>query len=170
MKIIVEGPNNVGKSTFINELLSIDEFKDYRVEHVGSRCPNDIDFHRYFLENYDNIILDRFYVGETIYPDLYGRKGNMTENDLLIMANEFNDQTVHVFIDADIEFIAKAYENKGETPDWKFVYIERKKFFDRYKLLHDSGINCFYIYHRLGGAYLNDLSNEDVIKYLKSEV
>lgn len=166
MIIIVEGPNNVGKTSFINKLLNDPNFKHYQVEHVGSKCPNDLAFHRNFLEYYDNLILDRFYVGETIYPQLYGREAKLTIDDLSDLVKEFENNVVHVFVDADIEFIAKAYKNKDEEPDWEFIYKERNMFNNRFKLLRSLGVRCEKLTHRLVELYSNDVSDESMIEWL----
>ena len=46
-KIVVEGPNNVGKSTFISKLKELDEFKDWEVIHCTNKTPNT---YEYFYE------------------------------------------------------------------------------------------------------------------------
>ena len=167
MIIVVEGPNNVGKSTFINKLVTeSDCFKEYDIEHVSSKCPNDYTFHEVILNNYDNLILDRFYVGETIYPIIYNRPGKLTVEDIPKLIEHCGKKVVTVFIDADIEFIANAYQNKNENPNWEEIYNERIMFNKRYEYLYKNTELCMKIYHRLGEYYDNDISDEDAIALL----
>ena len=169
MIIVVEGPNNVGKSTFINKLVSTSEvFRNYRIEHVSSKCPNDYNFHETILRNYDDIILDRFYVGETIYPDLYDRVSKITLKDIESLIDSCNRRIVHIFVDADIEFIAQAYKNKNETPNWDMIYKERLLFDNRYYYLDEKGYICLKLYHRLeGNKYDNDMTDEYAVTVLE---
>ena len=69
MRIIVDGPNNVGKSTFIstmNKYLNLEEIK----------CSDHSKISRdYFIDvlNRNDVILDRGPISELVYSSIYDR-------------------------------------------------------------------------------------------------
>lgn len=131
--IIVEGPNCCGKSYFIRTLLQQEKFKNYEVEHLSGSCPNTKDFHEMLL-NYDrNMLFDRFFVGETIYPQLYNREPKMTYKEMIELCKTHKDDIVIVFIDADYDFIIRAYKNKNEEFIYDDVVFEKEQFYQRYE-------------------------------------
>lgn len=167
MKIVIEGPNNVGKSTFISMLKSTEEFKDFEIEHVDSKCPNDYKFHEDLLKFEQNMIFDRFYIGETIYPILYNREPRMTPETLLKICKEFNNDTYIVVLDADYGFISRAYANKREDVDWDMVTNEKVMFENRYEILKNAGINIIKVKNHFDTEYRGELNAKEAIKILK---
>ncbi len=166
MKIVIEGPNNVGKSTLIAAIKSTVEFKDFEIEHVDSKCPNDYKFHEDLLKSSQNMIFDRFYIGETIYPELYGRDSKMTQEQLLKICKDFNNETYIVVVDADYGFIARAYANKNEEIDWDFVTKEKTMFEQRYQLLKNAGVNVIKLKKHFDTSYKGEIDTTAVIEEL----
>lgn len=167
MKIVIEGPNNVGKSTFIAKLKSTEEFKDFEIEHVDSKCPNDYKFHEDLLKFKQGMIFDRFYIGETIYSEIYKREPKMTPETLLKICKDYNHETFIVVIDADYGFIARAYANKGEEVDWDMVATEKMMFENRYELLKSNGINIIKVKQHFDTKYSGEIDADEAIKILK---
>lgn len=164
MKIVIEGPNNVGKSTFIARLKECEEFKNFEIEHVDSHCPNDYEFHETLLNMPQDMIFDRFYIGETIYPALFNRESKMSIKQLIDICKQHNDDTIIFVIDADCGFIDRAYMKKDEQVDWKFVYKEKQMFEERYKTLRASGINIFKVKNHFDTSYTHEFTRDDAIQ------
>ena len=137
MKIIVEGPNNVGKSTIINELKSLQLFNNYNVEYFGANTPKTLDFYKDVLNDYDNIICDRYMISELVYSEYYKRTSLVDIEDCIKIINDHvcrNNDIVIIFVDAQYEFIVNSCNVKQEEFDYKFVRYERTKF-NHYKEL-----------------------------------
>lgn len=76
MNIILEGPKGTGKSTISSYFKS----KGYDYFHSSSETKNDLDYHMDLLKG-DRRIIDRFSIGEMIYPIIYKRKGMLTSQE-----------------------------------------------------------------------------------------
>ena len=122
-KIVIEGPNNVGKTTLISTLLDDDYFTNWSVEHVTEKSPNTLEFYDATLRNCDFTIFDRHCVGELVYPNLFDREPNVTFEDVKRLITS-HDDTLFVFLNADLNFINRAYRLKGEEPNWYFITEE----------------------------------------------
>ena len=153
MKIIIEGPNGAGKSTFIERLLRTEAFSDFEIEHTSQYSPNDYKFHDNMLKMPQNIVFDRFYIGETIYPVLHKRDAKMTKADYINLYKEYKDTFV-VIIDADYSFICKALSERGEEIDQDFINFEKVEFYNAYKELKNiDPYRVFRIKNHLKGPY-----------------
>lgn len=131
MKIIIEGPNNVGKSTIIKELNKFQWFKNYNVEYFGINTPKTIDFYKDVLNDYENIICDRYMISELVYSEYYKRTSLIGIDDIVKIINEQvnkNEDVIIIFVDAQYEFIVNSYNKKQETFDYKLTRFERMKF------------------------------------------
>lgn len=164
MKIVIEGPNNVGKSTFIAKLKECKEFKDFEIEHVDSKCPNDYKFHETLLSMPQDMIFDRFYIGETIYPGLYDRASKMSIEHLVDICKKYVNDTIIFIVDADCGFIERAYKNKDEQIDWDFVYKEKRMFEERYEMLKNESINIYKIKNHFDTSYAHEFTKDDAIQ------
>ena len=169
MKIVVEGPNNVGKSTLISKLKIEIPWMDFQIEHVDGGCPNDFEFHKNMLELPQNMIFDRFYIGERIYPYIYNREPKLSEEELENLCTKFND-TIVIIVDADYNFILKAYKNKGEDADIdsNFIFTEKAKFYEYGKKLKNLGIRVLNLKNHLPGkGYIGDPTINDIIEQIR---
>lgn len=91
MNIVLEGAKGTGKSTLAKHF--IDKGFDYH--HSTSQTKNDFNYHMDLLKK-DNMILDRFSLGEIIYPKVYDRKGKI---NLKEFAETFSDEnTIYVIL------------------------------------------------------------------------
>lgn len=141
--IVIEGPNNVGKSTLINKLLNCERFKLWKTEHITERSPNTMEFYDATLRNCRNTIFDRHCIGETIYPLLFNRTNNITPNQMLDLVKE-HANTLFVIISADLNFINMAYDKKREIPNWYFITEERQMFEDAADMLLEQCPNVIF--------------------------
>ena len=126
MKLIIEGPNNVGKSTLIHVITEIFSTYEFEVEHLSNLTPNSTEFHKDLLNAPKNVIFDRFCLSEIVYAPIFGRKPKFTLEESISIVDEFKDDTIVVLVDADYEFIVKAYKNKQEDFDYDFVKAEKE--------------------------------------------
>lgn len=149
MIIVVEGPNNVGKTTFINEFVK--KYKDFTVVHTDGNTPNDYEYYSKCLNNHlntdVNIIYDRLHVGEMVYPELYGRKAKITKEEYEILCKNYNN-VIYVFIDADIVFKRQGFINKNETLNIDEVISEATLFTKYYNELKHTN-KVYHIYNSL---------------------
>lgn len=140
MKLIIEGPNNVGKSTLINAITEIFDTYNFEVEHLSGLTPNSVQFHEDLLSTPKNIIFDRFCLSEIVYAPLFKRKPKFTMEESLSIVQNAGDDTIVVLVDADYEFIVKAYKSKDEDFDYEFVKAEKEGFLALKKALKEAGI------------------------------
>lgn len=165
--IIIEGPDCCGKSYLIRTLLNTEKFKDYEVEHLSGRCPNTKEFHEDLLKYDRPMLFDRFFIGETIYPYIFNRPAKMNFSDVLDLCTKYTDKIVLIFIDADYDFIIKAYENKNEKFIYDNVRYEKKQFYHKYKIL--SNMEGLQIY-RFKNYKENDIEFKNFIDKLIKEI
>ena len=141
--IIIEGPNNVGKTTLINRLLALDTFEDWTTEHLDGTYPNTKDFYDTILSNSNNTIFDRCHIGELIYPKLYNREQKLTYEEALELSKKHSDVLL-IFLDADISFICEACEYKNEEFNTYDVMFEKQSFWETYNTFKTKISNCLY--------------------------
>ena len=128
-KIIIEGPNNVGKSTLIEEL---QKYLHWEVEHVTSVCPNDYTFYDDLLSCEEPLIFDRLHLGEMVYPEIFNRKQKLSESEFDDICEKHCEHTLTVILDADFDFIITANALKNEKFKYSEVWQEKKGFYDIY--------------------------------------
>lgn len=167
-KIIVEGPNNVGKTTFINMLLSSDACAGWSVEHVTSAAPNDLEFYTKTLATGKNVIFDRHCIGELVYPKLYGRPANVSLTDVKKLLKSYRDELLVIFIDADYTFIANACSNKDEIFMFDNVRNER----DAFKNLRKEfrGTNVIELVNHIDATYYDEADLKYGLSIIKNKL
>lgn len=127
-KIVIEGPNNVGKSTLIKAIQKM--FPEYEVEHVTEKCPNTYSFYNSLLSTEEPMIFDRLHLGEMVYPGLFERESNLTGKEFEELCRNHGNHTLIVLLDADYDFIIRACENKNEYFDFPLVEEEKFRFYE----------------------------------------
>ena len=143
MKIIIDGPNNVGKSTFItllNKYLDLQEIKCS--DH--SKISKD-----YFLNilNNDNVILDRGPISELVYSSIYNRESNLTEEDVQYLINNqmYNKNDMYIILLSNKDTLHNNYILKGEKNfcENNDIFIEQElSLFTKFA----CEFNCYTIY------------------------
>ena len=123
--IVIDGTNNVGKSTLVAKLLQ--RLKGWKAEHMSAESPRSVDFYNASLENCERIIFDRHCISEAVYPELTGRASEVSPEQIIKIVNEHPD-TLFVILRADLTFISKAYKNKSEEINWDYTTQERQLF------------------------------------------
>lgn len=142
MHIIVDGPNNVGKSTFIstmNKYLNLEEVK----------CSDHSKISRdYFIDvlNRNNVILDRGPISELVYSSIYNRESNLTviDIDTILSKCMLNKDDLYIILLSDKKTLHNNYILKGEKNfcenNDKFIGKELD-LFSKYGIL----FNCYII-------------------------
>lgn len=85
--VYLEGVDHTGKSTLASELKRLFEERDpghdTRVLHFGAPRSNALHEYMEPIVNYDHerehLVLDRFHVGEAVWPKYFGRESRMTD-------------------------------------------------------------------------------------------
>lgn len=142
--LIIEGPDCCGKSYLIRALRNTDKFKDYEIEHLSGVCPNTKEFHERLLNYNRPMLFDRFFIGETIYPQIFHREPKMTLDEVVELSKKYKNDIAIVFIDADYDFIIRAHKAKNEEFDYEQVTYAKEEFYKRYELLKQiKGLQVF---------------------------
>jgi len=91
---IFEGAKGVGKSTAIKELCN--QIHVDKVIHEDKTTPNTFDWHKNIFNKYRDktLVLDRSFIGELVYPYVYGRKPNMEMLDIIVLIKKFHPHIV----------------------------------------------------------------------------
>lgn len=91
MNIVLEGPKASGKSTLAKHFILL----GYEYFHSSSETENDLKYHLDLLEG-DKRVIDRFSVGEMIYPSIYNREGKLSLPEFLTTMT--NQDTIYVIL------------------------------------------------------------------------
>lgn len=165
MTIIVEGPNNVGKSTFINMFLS--EHPQFIVEHCDETTPNDYNFYHHLITQ-DNVIYDRSFISERVYSKLYDRTPKLSSDEFVKLCNCNKSNILYIFIDADYNFMVRACKNKNEEFDFDTSAKERELFNHYRHILRDY--SPVYLIHNHIHEYDDCLGARDVLDVIDAIV
>lgn len=90
MKLILTGHDYAGKSTILKELWKKEDNGKMSYIHLSYREPTDKNFYSRTLD-FSNFLMDRCFLDELIYPNVFHRKQNITwedANDLVTKCNE----------------------------------------------------------------------------------
>ena len=115
-KIIIEGCDGTGKTTLCKQLA---EKYGLDVVHITSKDPNDFEFYKETLRK-TNVVYDRHFLGELIYPKIYNRQGNLDRDDAKWFRMLCFKQNVCIIVlTTDIDEIRRRLTERGEL---KFVF------------------------------------------------
>lgn len=114
MNFIFEGPKGCGKTTAINELSQ--HLDNCEVVHATKDTANNYLWHQLYLERgskISNMIFDRFYFGEIIYPYLENRDSKINLKEIIQLQLAFNPTTIMGYSSDDDLLISRVYERDG---------------------------------------------------------
>lgn len=116
MKIFLEGCDGVGKTTLAKLLAN-----KYNLDicHCTQNDPNNFEFY-YETSRKENIIWDRHFLGELIYPSIFNRKQNLTINEAKLITKSIKNNNGHIYVltcDNDIILKRLKERNKKESLD-----------------------------------------------------
>ena len=131
-KIIVEGCDGTGKTTLCKKLA---EHYGLDIVHVTSKDPNDFEFYRQLLRK-TNVVFDRHFVGELIYPEVYKREGKLTLPGAWYLRNLcMEEKVVPIILTTSLEEIRKRLQVRGEE---KFVFDSIESIWEKFIHLADK--------------------------------
>lgn len=111
MRIIIEGADLTGKSSITKSLE--EEFSLSRV-HVTSKDPNTFEFYNETLNKTD-VVFDRHFIGEMIYPKIFKREGNLDKESFEILLNKARELNYKIcVVTASDEELLKRLNLRGE--------------------------------------------------------
>lgn len=123
--IIIEGTDGTGKSTIAHYIGKSYNFKYY---HSSDKTPNDYNYHFELLSSDHKNVLDRFQIGEIIYPILFGRKSKLSLNQVLMLARTEDTHTIILYSSSE-EFLFNRLKNRGDgVDDIEYVFQANKLF------------------------------------------
>lgn len=117
MNLVIEGPKASGKSTishyFIEKYLTT-------YDHMSSDSDNSLEGHLNLLKGKKgeslNHVIDRFSVGEMIYPNLYGREGKLNLDEFNVTMSSENTLYVILYSSSD-QLLFDRIEWRGRNTD-----------------------------------------------------
>lgn len=126
MKIIIEGCDGTGKSTLAKKLA-----KHYNLDvvHMTNKDPKDFNFYKETMRK-ENVVFDRHFMGEMIYPNIFKRPGELSEKqykDLLYLAK--TNYVVILVLVANKSIIETRLKDKNEH---EFIINQIKKIQSNY--------------------------------------
>jgi len=97
MKIIITGHDYSGKSTVLERLFKENNNGKMSYIHLSYREPTNFDFYKQTLE-YSNFIMDRCFLDELIYPEIFNRKGNLSLEEATKLRDLVEEKGIKLYI------------------------------------------------------------------------
>ena len=161
-KLVIEGPNNVGKSTLIEK---IKEETGYSSIHLTAESDNSYNSYLDLITGEEPLIMDRSMISEYIYSVLFGREPKLTKKELikLLQTLQLQKGRVLIILPKKVSELEKNYKSKGEEFDEEFAIEEFKAYVNLIKELHNDSFNLHNIYV----VYMDDITTkEELYEYL----
>jgi thymidylate kinase len=113
MRIIVEGADGTGKTTLVKELA-----KKYNLDslNINRYDPNNFNFYLETLKK-TNVIFDRHFIGEMIYPSIFNRKGNLKRKDFEWLLDYCKENDIKIIILYKEKNVLKKRQKLNEYPE-----------------------------------------------------
>jgi len=109
--IIIEGADLCGKSTLVKKLSN-----KYNLDivHCTSHDPKDLTFYKQ-LARKTNVVFDRHFIGEQIYPNIYKRISEMSLSEAVDLNKWLKDHDVKTLVlTADNDELLRRLSIRGE--------------------------------------------------------
>ena len=125
MRIIIEGADGTGKTTLVKKLA-----KTYGLDslNINRYDPNNFNFYLETLKK-TNVIFDRHFIGEMIYPEVFNRKENLNEEDFEWLLNYARENGIVIIILHTQEETLTKRQKPNEYPEVLNNIIEINKRF-----------------------------------------
>jgi len=160
MNIVLEGAKGTGKSTIAKHFVE----KGYEYFHSSSETENDLKYHLDLLDG-DKRIIDRFSLGEMIYPRVYKRESKINDSDLV---ETFSDPNTIYFVlfSSDNDLLVDRIKNRNAEKDHNLNFervLESNDYFEFSKYF-------FTRYSKYNLVILNNIYYVDVSKLTSKEI
>jgi hypothetical protein len=145
---IFEGPDGVGKSTYINDMLDI--FEDGRF-NVYTYDKDDTNTYNFWKKEYDRMlssnlteIHSRSFLSERLYADIFGRAPRITKQEERALFNYIKDKVnIIVLMPAMYKLYIKRLNDRG---DYDAVLDNIMLIVQRYKdLIEEYNLEVKYV-------------------------
>jgi thymidylate kinase len=124
MRIVIEGADGTGKTTLSKNLA-----RTYGIDrlNINRYDPNTFNFYLETL-NKTNVVFDRHFVGEMVYPEVFNRKGKLETLDFEWLLNYCREKGIPIIILYTDEHILKQRQKLDEYPEVlnNIIEINRK--------------------------------------------
>ena len=128
MKIILEGCDGTGKTTLAKKLA---EKYGLDICHCTNIDPKDYDFYRQTSRK-ENVVWDRHTIGELIYPEIFGRKQEISSEDArLVVMHGREEGLKFLVLTADNDVIKERINARGH--EFNAVLNNIEKINDKFK-------------------------------------
>lgn len=149
IKIILEGVDGSGKTTLANKIKDAFPNKNFKIVHLTRETPNNREYFESLLFSKDNIIFDRFHIGQFIYQTEEQRKNNgwMSDDDLRKFENLINHMKAIVkiiYVNSSTETCLINCKKDSEDSHYTHEYIESLK--NKYMEFIKRSSNDIWIY------------------------
>lgn len=134
MNIIIEGTDGTGKSTLAKYLQ--DNF-NLKYQHSSNETDNNFDYHFELLDSKENIVLDRFQLGEIIYPMFTPDREPKITLSQAVMLSRMEDTLTIILYASDTSILKDRLHERGElySPLYDTVNIMFKLLGEVFELL-----------------------------------
>lgn len=112
MNIIIEGTDGTGKSTLAKYL---QENFNLKYHHSSSETDNNFDYHFELLDSNDDVVLDRFQLGEIIYPLFTPNRESKITLSQAVMLSRMEDTLTIILYASDTSVLKERIHERGET-------------------------------------------------------
>lgn len=156
LKIIIEGVDGSGKSTLANKIKELFPDKNFKIVHLTSETPNNKNYFESLLFSKENLIFDRFHIGQFVYQTEEQRTSNgwMDINDLNELEKLINHMKAIVkiiYVDTPTETCLNNCKVDLEDFNYTYEYIEYLK--TRYEEFIKNSKNDILIYRNNFKSY-----------------
>lgn len=121
MRIVVEGPDGSGKTTLVDKLA-----KHYHLNKVvfHQAAPKSYDDYMQYLK-LDNIILERSFMSEMVYPEVFMRKHVLTNYEYNKLLSAYKEDCIIIMMNASPEVLTDRLLKRGDEEE---VVLRRIKY------------------------------------------
>lgn len=106
MRVIIEGADGVGKSTFAKKVA--DKY-NLSLVHFTNNDPRDLNFYYQSLRK-NNFIYDRHFLSEMIYPKIFNRPQQLKEYEFKYLLEKSKELDTKIIIVNNYDFELKKFE------------------------------------------------------------
>ena len=109
MKIYLDGVDGAGKSTLANYLSQY-----FKIDKFCLTKDSEKSIDRYLeVRSIDNVVYDRTFLSEVVYPEIFNRKPWMSESDIKMLLDIYK-KDIFIILTADIEDIRQRIFKRGD--------------------------------------------------------
>lgn len=120
MRIIIEGPDGVGKTTVVQALADAYGCDILHHTELGSKRP--LDYHK--KAQLGNMIFDRSFLSEIAYSIVFNRECNLTPTQVEELMRDYKTNCWQIVIlDADTDTIVKRLNLRADEAEYKIRKI-----------------------------------------------